>query len=71
MSLSTSIILIVIALIIIAGLTAYALKLRREVRKREALRAEELTRARANCLESLEAIARAMQAGQVDLVEGG
>ncbi|WP_176504112.1 DUF2489 domain-containing protein [Cobetia sp. 5-11-6-3] len=71
MSLSTSIILIVIALIIIAGLTAYALKLRREVREREALRAEELTRARANCLESLEAIARAMQAGQVDLVEGG
>lgn len=71
MSLISSIILIVTALIIIVSLAVYALKLRRKVKEREALREEELTRARANCLESLETIARAMQAGQVDLVEGG
>ena len=71
MSLTISIILAVIAIIIIAGLAFYALKLRREVKVREARREQELIQARANCLESLEAIARAMQAGQVDMVEGG
>lgn len=71
MSPTISIILAIIALIIIAGLGYYALKLRREVKVREARREEEFKQARANCLESLEAIARAMQAGQVDLVEGG
>ena len=59
-----------LAAVIVAGLGAYAVTLWREVRRREAFRQEEIRRAHQNCLDSLGAIAAAMRAEQVDLVEG-
>ncbi|APX93146.1 hypothetical protein BWR19_09495 [Halomonas sp. 1513] len=59
-----------LAAIIVAGLVVYAVTLWREVRRREAFRLEETRRAHQNCLDSLGAIAAAMRAEQVDLVEG-
>lgn len=59
-----------LAAAIVAGLAAYAATLWREVRRREAFRQEETRRAHQNCLDSLGAIAAAMRAEQVDLVEG-
>jgi len=57
-------------LVIVIGLGGYALSLWREVGRRELFRREEVRRANDNCLESLDVIARAMLADQVDLVEG-
>ena len=59
-----------LAVAILAGLGAYAATLWREVRRREAFRQEETRRAQQNCLDSLGAIAAAMRAEQVDLIEG-
>ncbi|SDK85714.1 Protein of unknown function [Franzmannia pantelleriensis] len=59
-----------LAVVIVAGLGAYAATLWREVRRREVFRQEETRRAHQNCLDSLGAIASAMRAEQVDLVEG-
>nr|WP_298415297.1 DUF2489 domain-containing protein [uncultured Halomonas sp.] len=59
-----------IAVIVIVALAGYALKLLREVKRRQAFREDEIRRANDNCLESLEMIAQAMLADQVDLVEG-
>ncbi|WP_227369605.1 DUF2489 domain-containing protein [Halomonas sp. M20] len=59
-----------IAVIVIAALSGYALKLLREVGRRQAFRKNEIRRANDNCLESLEMIAQAMLADQVDLIEG-
>ncbi len=58
------------AVIVVAGLVGYAGALWREVRRRDLFRREEVRRANENCLESLDAIARAMLAGQVNLTEG-
>lgn len=62
--------LVVLAVLVVAGLVGYAWRLWREVQRREAAQREEIARAHRNCLESLEAIATAMQGDQVDLVEG-
>lgn len=59
-----------LALVIIAGLAAYALSLWKEIRRREAFRQDEMRRARENCLFSLGTVAAAMRAEQMDLVEG-
>lgn len=70
MSEITVLILLGAALVIIAGLGGYAWSLWREVRRREAFRRDEIRRANDNCLESLDAIAKAMLQEQVDLTEG-
>ncbi|WP_048306616.1 DUF2489 domain-containing protein [Halomonas sp. PR-M31] len=59
-----------IAVIVVVALAGYALKLLREVKRRQAFREDEIRRANNNCLESLEMIAQAMLADQVDLIEG-
>ena len=58
------------AVIVVGGLGGYALSLWREVRRRDLFRREEVRRANDNCLESLDIIARAMLADQMDLTEG-
>lgn len=58
------------AIIIVIGLGGYAWSLWREVGRRDLFRREEVRRANDNCLESLDVIARAMLADQVDLIEG-
>lgn len=58
------------AVILVTGMGIYALTLWREVRRREAFRRDEIRRANDNCLDSLGMIASAMQAEQVDLIEG-
>lgn len=63
-------VLLGVAVIAILGLAGYAWRLWHEVRRRERFRAEEVRRANDNCLESLDIIARAMKADQVDLTEG-
>lgn len=66
----TAYLLLGVALVVVAGLGGYAWSLWREVRRREAFRQDEVRRANENCLESLDAIAKAMLQEQVDLVEG-
>ncbi len=63
-------VLLGVALVAILGLAGYAWRLWQEVRRREQFRVEEVRRANDNCLESLDIIARAMQAEQVGLTEG-
>ncbi|SEM24277.1 DUF2489 domain-containing protein [Halomonas caseinilytica] len=67
---TTALMLLGLALVVVAGLGAYAVTLWREVRRREAFREEELRRAHENCLENLELVASALQQGQVDITEG-
>ncbi|WP_458527075.1 DUF2489 domain-containing protein [Onishia taeanensis] len=59
-----------LAVVILAGLGAYAFTLWKEVRRREAFKRDEAERANQQCLYSLDAIARSMISRQVDLVEG-
>ncbi len=70
MTTTTALILLGVGLATIAGLAAYAFTLRREVRRREALRIEEQRRAHDNCLENLELVASALLQEQVDVTEG-
>ncbi|MGM0913630.1 MAG: DUF2489 domain-containing protein [Pseudomonadota bacterium] len=70
MSTPTALILAGLALVIIAGLGAYAFTLWREVRRRRASQQEELKRAHDNCLENLEMVASALLQEQVDITEG-
>lgn len=70
MTTTTVLVLAGLGLVIIAGLAAYAVTLRREVRRREAFRQEEEQRARDNCLENLELVASALLQEQVDVTEG-
>lgn len=67
---TTAWLLLLVALILIAGLAGYAYSLWREVGRRKRFREEEVQRANRNCLESLDGLARAMLAEQVDLTEG-
>lgn len=62
--------LLIVGLLIIMGLGVYIVVLLRELKRREALRRDEVRRAQENCLENLDVIARAMLVDQVDLVEG-
>ncbi|WP_431023290.1 DUF2489 domain-containing protein [Halomonas sp. H5] len=70
MSTSLALGLLALALLILAGLSGYAWSLWREVKRREAFRADELRRAHEQCLEGLDAVARAMLSEQVDITEG-
>ncbi|WP_148254077.1 DUF2489 domain-containing protein [Aidingimonas lacisalsi] len=62
--------LLALAVLVNAGLGFYALRLWREVKRREAFKREEVDRANQQCLDSLDAIAKAMLDDQVDLTEG-
>ncbi|WP_110687408.1 DUF2489 domain-containing protein [Salinicola aestuarinus] len=57
-------------LCVLAALAWYARRLWREVRRREAFSRDEAIRANRNCVDSLEAIAKAMVDEQIDPVEG-
>ncbi|MHB0775591.1 DUF2489 domain-containing protein [Halomonas sp. WWR20] len=70
MSLSLAWGLLALAVLTLGGLGIYAAHLWKEVRRREAFRRDEIRQANEKCLESLDVIARAMLAGQVDLIEG-
>lgn len=70
MSNTTAWLLLGSVVVIVGGLGIYALSLWREVKRRDLLRHEEVRRANDNCLESLDVIARAMLADQMDLTEG-
>lgn len=68
---SSFIFIIAISGVLILALMAwYAHRLWREVRRREAARREEIARANRNCIESLEAISKALVDDQIDPVEG-
>ncbi|GED22810.1 DUF2489 domain-containing protein [Halomonas halmophila] len=67
---TTALVLLGLALAAVAVLGCYAVKLWREVRRREAFRQDELRRAHDNCVENLEMVATALQQGQVDITEG-
>ncbi|WP_340148191.1 DUF2489 domain-containing protein [Modicisalibacter xianhensis] len=56
--------------IVFIALSSYATKLWREVKRREALKKDEVRRANDNCLQSLELLATAMLNDQVDPIEG-
>ncbi|MDZ7852803.1 MAG: DUF2489 domain-containing protein [Halomonas sp.] len=70
MSTTLALSLLGLALVIIAGLGAYAYTLWKEVQRRKAFRKEELQRAHRNCLENLEMVASALVQEQVDITEG-
>lgn len=70
MSVTTAWMLLLAGLVLVAGLAGYAFSLWREVGRRRRFREDEVRRANRNCLESLDAIARAMLAEQVNLTEG-
>lgn len=59
-----------VATAIIAGLSIYAIKLRKEVKRREAFRIDEDRRAQQNCLENLDFVTSALVQEQVDITEG-
>lgn len=59
-----------IGMVVIVVLAYYAISLRRQVARREALRRDEDRRARDNALENLELVASALVHGQVDITEG-
>ncbi|AQU82526.1 MAG: DUF2489 domain-containing protein [Halomonas sp.] len=70
MNSTTALVLLVIGVVIIVGLCAYALNLRKEVRRREAFRVDEDRRAHQNSLENLDYVASALVQEQVDITEG-
>lgn len=67
---TTAWLLLASGIIVICGLGGYGLSLWREVKRRDLFRRNEIRRANDNCLESLDTIARAMLADQMDLTEG-
>lgn len=70
MSTTLAVVLLIIGLIVVIGLGAYALKLRKEIKRREALVEEEQRRAISNSLENLDYVVGAMVQEQVDITEG-
>ena len=60
----------VLALLIIVGLSIYAWRLWSEVKRRRAFRVAEIDQANQNCVDSLDALSKAMVERQVDMVEG-
>ncbi len=70
MTTTTALVLLALGAAIIAGLGAYAFTLWREVKRRRALKQDELQRARENCLENLEIVASSLLQEQVDVTEG-
>lgn len=65
-----ALILLAIAGVIIVGLAAYAMTLRKEVKRREAFRLDEDRRAQQNSLQNLDYVASALVQEQVEITEG-
>lgn len=70
MTTTTALVLLALGLAIIAGLSAYAYTLWREVKRREAFSEAELRRAHENCLTNLEIVASSLLQEQVEVTEG-
>ncbi|MDR5898364.1 DUF2489 domain-containing protein [Halomonas vilamensis] len=69
MNLTAAVLLFGAGIIIIVGLAAYALMLRKEVKRRETFRLEEEQRAQQNSLENLDYIIDALLQEQVNITE--
>ncbi|WP_252108525.1 MULTISPECIES: DUF2489 domain-containing protein [unclassified Halomonas] len=65
-----ALILLILGAGVVIGLSAYAITLRKEVKRREAFRLEEDQRAQQNSLENLDYVASALVQEQVDITEG-
>lgn len=65
-----ALILLAIAGVIVVGLAAYAMTLRKEVKRREAFRLDEDRRAQQNSLQNLDYVASALVQEQVEITEG-
>lgn len=70
MSLSLAVVFFIAGAVIIGTLAIYAARLRQEVKRREAFRREEDTRAITNSLENLDYVTKALVQGQVEITEG-
>ena len=70
MSVTIAMVLLAVGLLVIVGLTVYALTLRKEVKRREAYLEEEQRRAITNSLENLDHVVSALAQKQVDITEG-
>ncbi|MBZ5487758.1 DUF2489 domain-containing protein [Halomonas aquamarina] len=70
MNVTVALLLLALALIIIAGLAIYAMKLRQEVKRRDKFRLDEDQRAIQNSLDNLDFVTGALVQGQVDVTEG-
>ncbi len=70
MNVTGALLFLVLALAIIAGLAIYAMKLRKEVKRRDEFRIEEDQRAIQNSLDNLDFVTGALVQGQVDITEG-
>lgn len=66
----SALVALALALAVIVGLSIYALKLRKEVKRREAFRIDEDLRAQQNSLENLDYVTSALIQEQVDITEG-
>lgn len=66
----SALVALALALAVIVGLSIYALKLRKEVKRREAFRIDEELRAQQNSLENLDYVTSALIQEQVDITEG-
>ncbi|WP_249976723.1 DUF2489 domain-containing protein [Vreelandella olivaria] len=70
MNSTVALVLLALGGAIIIGLGAYALTLRKEVKRREAFRLDEERRAQQNSLENLDYVVSALVQEQVDITEG-
>lgn len=70
MSLTSALLLLLLAVVVIAGLTVYAYRLRQEVKRRDAFRVAEDQQAQLNSLENLDWVTAALVQEQVDVTEG-
>ncbi|MBE0463982.1 MAG: DUF2489 domain-containing protein [Halomonadaceae bacterium] len=66
----SALVALALALAVIVGLSIYALKLRKEVKRREAFRIDEDRRAQQNSLENLDYVTSALIQEQVEITEG-
>lgn len=70
MSLTSALLLLLVAMVVIAGLAVYAYRLRQEVKRRDAFRVAEDQQAQLNSLENLDWVTAALVQEQVDVTEG-
>lgn len=70
MSLTSALLLLLVAVVVIVGLAGYAYRLRQEVKRRDAFRVAEDQQAQLNSLENLDWVTAALVQEQVDVTEG-
>jgi hypothetical protein len=70
MSVSVAAILLAVGVVVIVALVVYAVRLRHEVKRRDAFRQEEDARAITNSLENLDYVTAALVQEQVEITEG-